>query len=329
METLVVKDLDSAVEALISLYSTDIDYHIEYSDSINVALKFQGEQWDGTIDYKLAQFVVDLQKRIFENYKLLTDKKAARFSDSFIVDNKLKIKVEVKEGCTEILALLKEGLSKMESKHVAIVFCIGIISFFSANVASDYFSMKKKEIDARVQQIEETEKKETVKNAIESSFKFGTEVQNNFVQLLSVMDSNDTLEVNGKKLTNAEAKNIYKYKQKSPIEKEIAQGYKVDGDYVITEIDRERNTCKVVIGERKRKMTLEFLSNESLSALYLELSKDKQKTLTPISLQINIELLDGEYQTGAIVGIGKKRENSISYAEAFMDSVGENVTEEE
>lgn len=76
-------------------------------------------------------------------------------------------------------------------------------------------------------------------------------------------------------------------------------------------------------------MTLEFLSDKDLSALYIELSKDKLKTpLSPISLQINVELLDGEYQTGAIVGIGKKREQAISYAEAFMDSVGETTEEE-
>lgn len=98
MKTLVVKDLDSAVEALIALYSTDVDYEIEFSDSINVALKFNGEQWDGTIDYKMAQFIVDLQKRIFENYTNLTNKRNARFSDSFINDNCLKIKVEIKEG---------------------------------------------------------------------------------------------------------------------------------------------------------------------------------------------------------------------------------------
>lgn len=329
METLIVKDLDSAVEALIALYSTDVDYEIEFSDSINVALKFNGEQWDGTIDYKMAQFIVDLQKRIFENYKILTNKRNVRFSDSFIIDNCLKIKVEIKEGCTEFLALLKEGFSKMESKHIAIVLCVGIISFFSANIASDFISMKKKEIEARIQEIEVTAEKEKVKAAIDSSFKFGTEVQNNFVELVRVMKSNDTLEINGKLLSNNEVKNIYRHIPKEPIEKEIAQGYKVDGDYIITEIDRERNTCKVIIGERKRRMTLEFLSDEDLSALYIELSKDKLKTpLSPISLQINVELLDGEYQTGAIVGIGKKREQAISYAEAFMDSVGETTEEE-
>lgn len=51
MDTLVVKDFDTAIDALIKKFHDPSFEDISFSDELNIKIKMEGGQWDGKLDY--------------------------------------------------------------------------------------------------------------------------------------------------------------------------------------------------------------------------------------------------------------------------------------
>ena len=64
-----------------------------------IEIKLKGRDWDGNVNYRIAAFIVDLQKLIFRAFND-ANKTNGEFNFQNIESNNLEIKVEVKKGCS-------------------------------------------------------------------------------------------------------------------------------------------------------------------------------------------------------------------------------------
>lgn len=214
METLVVKDLDSAVDMLIAYYSSDFEYSkIKFSNELNLKIKLQGSQWDGKIDYNIAEFVIKLQKEFLKIYNQQNGTNY-RYLTSSIEDNNLKIKVTIEKGSTNLNIDLAGVLANMTPDQVLscaliIASTYGVIRI--AGIIKEYLQSKKAiEKDIVMKQLENDkeiqlekirqQENESTRNILGSQIEKLYEVTKNSMSLLNnlvrPMEKEDSITIN-------------------------------------------------------------------------------------------------------------------------------------
>lgn len=342
MDTLVIKDLDSAIDALIASYRNDFDIkEVAYSDGLNLQIRLEGKQWDGTIDYAIAEFVIDLQKELLRLYNR-HNQTSLKYLPSSIEANNLKVKVKISNGSTLLDINITEVLSKMDSQHMfyGVLVCAAVWGIVkAAEFYKDYKinnsnnlkdeRVKKIEADREVQlkkldAVQNTETAKQIKEQINKSFDV---VQNSLEVMHGItksMHKDDKITFNDSVQLPAEyAKQIYKRKPRLLAdEEENEERFFVDDRYVVYQIDRVKDTCTILLGSKKRKVSLAFLSENERALFYAECAKGKGENLQPILLQVSVILKSGVYISGFIQKINARpREKTVSYEEAVSKSI--------
>lgn len=152
-----IEDINTLMDAILAdIYAGGKGIKIEYPKHIDIRIKLKGEQWKGKINYQVANFIIELQKRIIKIYNNMYDANI-NFVSLHSMEN-LVITISVDKGCTELLVHIKDFLSSiknMESKHILYaVLAIAIV--YGANASYNTYA---KIISEKTKTIEEEKTK--------------------------------------------------------------------------------------------------------------------------------------------------------------------------
>ncbi len=316
MEKIIVKDFETALDALILTSQKDFNFdNVEFENNAQLSIKIEGDQWDGAIDYKIAELILKLQKDYVNAYNIITSSNH-RFDAKFLEENNIKIVYTVEKGCSKIVANIldavlpeaaKEAVKKMTGKQITFTLCFALASYGGTAVANKYLdnSRQAHTEDTTIQIIEQTAL------AIQKS--------NSAMHYLATqMDSKDFVTRNEEqKLSAKEA--LEKY---MPIEEPQTEGTKylfnIDNLYKIETIHLNNSTVKIRFGRKLVVFSLGNLNNQQREDFYKACATaDSKKGNTPINLQVTATFQNGSIIDGFIVGIGTKRQDAISYEDAI------------
>lgn len=345
METLVVKDFETAVDALIEKYVHPEFEDIDFSPDVNILIKVEGEQWDGAIDYKVAEFIIRLQKALLAVYNDHTEQ-SVRYNTRIMDDAGLRVTVSVEKGCTLFNINLKGWWDKMKSEHQLLAI-LGTASLVAVTVGAVFWHSDNKEKDMAVitarnaLEIARIEAKKVVDLKVEERIqdegrrKELSEMMNNCLHiaeqnssymyyLAAKMQDGDRLTVNdGKAISARDAKHLFKRSHAAEVE-HLEFSYIIDDNYIVSAIDREKDTIFVRIGRRKYQFYLTSLEGNELERFYKFCGQHRKNSageLPPIPLRLRAFFSGGAFKQGVVQGIGPKRKDAMSFADAALDSI--------
>ena len=191
------------------------DLHFDNDFTLKIRLK--GEQWDGKVDYKIAKFVLGLQNSVFNVYNQTSTKKITYRSSHEELD-KLRVKVTIKNGSTELIVAFNELLKTIQGLPLdigtAVLVGLGsLCGFYALKGTFNGFHERAKEIakteadrDIRLAEIE-TQKK--FAEIVASSIQIVSESAKATSELAKNLAENDTLIVNQIEMSKYEALEAY------------------------------------------------------------------------------------------------------------------------
>lgn len=336
MEKIIIKDFDSAVEAYISTWLDDFSWDkLELSEEANIVVKLKGDQWDGALDYKVAEFVVRLQKSIVQIYNKCDNDKI-KYNTRPMDEAGLRVKVVVQEGCTLFNIDLKGWWDNMESGHK----CASLIVLF---LLASGFGWKYLEVDALKSKIDAEHKVELAK--IEAQKELGKKIEERLLEestrksaqesldkalsiieknsghmafLASKMNSGDVMEVNGINIPAGSAKRVFNMSNQEQEDISIETSFLLDGSYVVSKILREKNEIIIRFSDKERVFSIEGLVDRQRQRLYSQCAKNPVNE--PIPLRLKAFFKGGVFQSGVVEGIGVARKNAKTFEEASLAS---------
>lgn len=335
MNTLVIKDFDTAIDAYIAAWAKDFDVQsLEFSPEANISIKLEGEQWDGRIDYKMAEFVIRLQRALLNIYNEQAEQKI-RYNTRPLDKDGLRITITVEKGCSLLNVDLKGWWDGMESKDkrftiiaTALILTVGAALVFwhgqktSAATALEITRIEaQKEIELKIQERlqDEADRKEA-SQLVDKVFKLTEQANAHMYFLASKMQPEDKMTVGDITISAPEAKQIFRSTSQIESLGDEAQ-YFLDGDYVVTSINREKEEVDIKFPDKKRKFSLVWLEGHELEIFYKQCAQHKtNESLPPIPMQVTAYFRGGVFQRGFVQGTGPKRETSRTFSEAALDS---------
>lgn len=303
-----------------------------FDGRFNINIKLQGDQWDGEFNYKLAEFVIRIQRQILSIYNKSNNKNLT-FASLRSGYDELIVNVHVDKGCTFVkiniekclkyIALISDG---MESIHKTAVLC----SFFTCVlIGSCYVYGKYADTKVELAQINAQKEIRLAEEKTQQQYaeivSAGKRAIGHLVEpmehLASTMRGSDTVTVGEKSYSKPEAEEVFRSVKKveSPV---AAKTYKIDGEYDITDVSLKQRSIVVVKEGKRRTISTRFLSDEEITHLH-DIYRDAQivdNYPRNVHLQINLAVQDGEWDSAMVIGLGEKRPGSISIAEAIEKS---------
>lgn len=349
MDTLVVRDFDTAIDAYIASWEKDFSWEsIEFSEQTIFSIKLVGKQWDGRLDYKVAEFVIRLQKALIAAYGEYSEHKV-KYNTSVMDKTGLRVTVSIEPGCSCIKAFFKDMWANMESKDKkwAIISIAAILAVpagigfwhycdtqaqtakISAEIAFEKFKEEKRaEIELKAQErLQDESIRKDAMHAIDRAFDLAEQTAAPVAYLASKMQKEDKIAIDDIKVSASTAKSLFK--NVKPVE-EVAEErrYFIDGDYVVSLIDREKDRVTITFADKKRTFSLVWLEEAALEDFYHRCARRKsEEALPPIPLQLTATFQGGVFKEGFVQGIGKPREGSMSFQTATLDSASKQEDE--
>lgn len=308
---------DSLLTALLKKIE-DKSNIFEVDDSFDVRIKLEGEQWDGSINYKIANFVIELQDKLIKIYNELNGKRLT--TASLNLHKNLIINVKVKPGCTEIIVFFKklgEGLisamQNMQSEHV--LFAI-LGTALIAGTTYTIVSLKKASVE-KAKKIEDEETKRKFLETTEQIVKAAVSAP--YMRYLATsMKKEDKMHIGSSIYTKKQA--IERFKAEDNTHPEILpETFYVDDRYGISDASFEKNTITIVLnGKKLKNVTTQYLTKEDKDKLYkIYKDADIAGKIPYCNMQVSVEFAGGEVTSSAIFAIGEKRQSAITLAKAF------------
>lgn len=341
MDTLVVRDFDTAIDAYIASWTTGFRWEsVNFSQETYLNIKLEGVQWDGSLDYKAAEFVIRLQKALLAAYNKQAEQKL-RYNTRPMDDKGIRVVVKVEPGCSSLKVFFKGMWENMESKDkrnaiisIAAICAIpaGLVGWHycdtraetdkvTAELALERFKEEKRaEIELKVQERlqDEASRKEAMQT-VGRAFDLAEQASAPMAYLASRMQPDDKISVNEVTFSSSDAKRIFKHIEE-PDEAEEHR-YFIDGEYIVSSINREQEEVTIRFKDKRRKFSLIWLNEPALEAFYKGCARRKsEKVLSPVSLQITAFFKGGVFQKGFVHGVGSPREGAITFTEAALDS---------
>ncbi|MTJ92822.1 MAG: hypothetical protein F8N36_08170 [Desulfovibrio sp.] len=312
-----------------------------FDGRFNINIKLNGDQWNGEFNYKLAEFVIRIQRQILSIYNQSNNKKLTFASlrsgyDELIVNVRVDrgctfVKINI-ENCLKYIAKIADG---MDSSHKTIVLC----SFFACVlIGSCYVYGKNADTQIELAQInaqkeirlaEEKTRQQYAEIVTEGKRAVGHLVEP-MEHLASSMRGSDTVTVGEKSYSKPEAEEVFRSVKK--VESAVAaKTYKIDGEYDITDVALKQRSIVVVKEGKRRTISTRFLSDEEITHLH-DIYREAQivdNYPRNIDLQINLAVQDGKWDSAMVVGLGEKRPGSITIGEAIENSKPVKVAQKE
>ena len=341
MKTIVIKNFDTAIDAIIEKFvNPNFDAFI-LAPEANIQIKLEGEQWDGELDYKVAEFVVKLQKSLIALYNEQTGG-GIKYNTRLMDAEGLRVTVSVEKGCTLFNIDLAGWWKNMESKHqlAAIVVTAGLfagayagVSIYGHMIQKDVATIEadrrleqarieaKLELEKKIQErIQEETRQKVVLTTVERALDTAAETNRHMTFLASKMQPKDKMHIGGVTLPARAAKRVFKH---AILPDDSLNEFRcfLDGEYVVTAINREKDEATIRFDDKKRAFSLIWLNPSELEIFYKRCAQRRtDEVLPPMPLQLTAYFRGGVFTRGFIQGIGSQREGSMTFPEASLGS---------
>lgn len=312
---MLVESSKDLINASFGLLDNKVDIQsIEVSDNLVLRIKIDDDDWsDSTkLDYKIASIILNFQRDIIGFYNdIFNENVSLSTIDKFPF---LIVKIEIKDGCIEIFAFLKEFVNKilhdMDSKDkiTVLLIILGIITAGGAAwVGIEYFSYLK---ETKIAEVSSKNRNRAIE-ALEKSNLALIENQKTPKYLANNV-KNGTIKIGDERpLTSKEIKKISKQKDNT-----AEKSCNIDNTYLITKYDFKEHAACLDDGIHSFWSSTEYLddvSREKLKTIADEAITTKVVQSAP--LQVTATIKDGTVKHAAIIGIGEKRPSTISLSD--------------
>lgn len=241
---------------------------------LSVSMKIEGENFNSSLTGSLITALADYQNRIYHIYKTqkygISSRK--RLSDDEL--RALEIKVDIKQGCTEVVVgfvkdIVPEVVEQMTGREISgtIIAITGIVvgawalKGIVVPAISEAFKTKRKDIESKLE-IAKTEKEKTFLTAMQSITHDAIEGMRSVATGIAVARP-EKISVDNKNLTSDEAENI-SIEMKEPIKEIQPDGlpdvYSVEGEFKVLDINYEKSVTLMKAEHLKTKTVYDGIS---------------------------------------------------------------------
>jgi hypothetical protein len=291
---------------------------IDFTDNFNFTIKIEGRNWDGLIDYRIANYIIDLQDSVKKLFKEASDIQSEEFLN--YVQRNLIVKARVTEGCSEIFIekfdkILTAFFKNMTGAQKTIAFTVAAAALATSFCYSDYNETKFKTQEAQSHQ-------EIVGQLIEHSDKLADVIERNedlFLDmekpvrnLVNKLDEKDiiSLPVSQNKLTITEAKALYPRRPRLTVKTAY-----IDGSYDVLQIKTDKTGNVIFFLEKDGtpvKATLN-INDDEFTPLYNKIMTAHQNSQIPtVNIQLTAKYTSKKITSATIVGVGAARETATT-----------------
>lgn len=345
MSSIVIRDFDTAIDAYIASWVKDFSWEsVKLSEEAALSIKLEGKQWDGKVDYKIAEFVIKLQKALVAAYNDQSEQKI-KYNTSPMDKAGLRVTVSVEPGCSWIKVFFKDLWINMESKHkrdaviaVALILSLTAGTVYwhqsdteaetariSAEIALKKFQEEKKaEIERKVQErLHDESTRKDAMHAIDRAFDLAEQAVSPMAYLAGKMQKEDKMAIGEINIPASEARRLFKPATSVSVDDDMEEfHYCLDGEYVVTDIERKTENVAILFSDgKRRKFSLVWLEGPALEDFYRACAQHTvDQEIPPMSLQLDAFFKGGVFKHGAVMGIGRPREGAMSFNEAVMSA---------
>lgn len=275
------------------------------NDHGKIVIKIEGEGWNGTVNYRVALFIVKLQEALAKTCQV----KGASYAD-------LEIEAEISKGCSNIVInlcnILKNVVDKMSGNQIAAILGVTLVGFFI-----ERGFIENKQLDNQLKtnvHIEDT-RLEQIKNA-NSTINTAMHILGNSI------NGSDKISVNNTTFSKNDFLEKYKDDGKSKEEDTGRRVYAVDGLYAFDSISTEKRSVSVKLDNKYRQATAVALSDDEMKALLNKQSESVGKEQSSReNFRIDVELLGGAVKRVKILGLGEPRHDAMTLDNAKQNSI--------
>lgn len=334
MDTLVVKDFDTAIDALVKKFHDPNFDSVAFSDEINIKIKMEGEQWDGKLDYRVAEFIIKLQRSLLAIYNEYSGQKIG-YNTKRMDEAGLRVTVTVEKGCTLFQINLGEWAKHMQPGELFWgmlgVAAIAGGAYIIATAVKSGLDMAKglklakieaeNKLKLKIEEgVQEDARRKELFGIMDRALNTAEKSQGYLYSLASKMAPEENMVFNGVSISATNARTLFHHI--TPAEDSQEEYYYIlDGEYVVSAINREQEKASIRFEDKKREFSLVWLEGPALEAFYKSCASHKSgKQLLPVPLQLKATFVGGVFKSGIIQGVGKQREGAITFTEAMLDS---------
>lgn len=229
---------------------------IEITDDLDYKIKLKGTIWDGSIDFRIAKYIIDIQKTIdsiLKDADIPLDK-----------NNRPIVKFRVEKGCSLIevkisdaIKYIMENMSGGQKTFVAVIAILSTVGFFTTTKILEY-----------KEKVDQNQTNQVILQSYDKAFQEVIKKVPSYEKpmrgLTSNLEEKDTINnsLTGEELSQTEAKKQYPGKSKFK-----AQNVYIDGNYLITAIKLETGAITIEDGGNHFDC-LSSLTNQELKDLF-------------------------------------------------------------
>lgn len=294
----------------------DLD-SIFFSEEFDFKIKLKGDKWDGLVDYEIANFIINIQNQINALYKEVTfdDPRYKRIPKD--VAQGIKVKVKIEFGCSLFTINLGDPL-KSFFKNISGKEKVMMASIVSAIICASFIGCSYIESHNELEKIKEMNKeKSELIHILDKTLDKLDSTYHPISSLVDSMDDKDHIEfVNSNRKYPADEIKIQVKPAKT--KKIDSSTHYIDDEYEILRIYKDSDQASICIDGFSFLASTEPLSDNDkgkLHDIFKRAHLNKEPAL--LDLQIGISVDQKQLHNAYIVGIGKKRDNSISIFDAI------------
>lgn len=329
-ESALISTIDDAIlYALESVQNEHTIIDFNFKNQFDIEIILNGDYWDGKIDYKICQIVLELQKDILGFYKKATGNHISISNDSDTL-KKLSVKFTLEKNCTKIFAEISKLVSSlkesgMTGKQISIFIFSLLASIAALTLPSTIlgFIERKNQAEAllkeRMAHIEANQKdKERLEKIIMKGIESASENIRAQQRIANAIEHRDTVTINGVTFTKNEA--VYSFvKEQTPEEHPNPITCLVDGKYKIISALMERQQVEIAYkGAKTFFASTKDIPHEEKQYIYkIFADADAMGYAPTVDLQMRIEVTNGIITGAAIEHTGAPRPQAISLFKAL------------
>jgi hypothetical protein len=302
---------DSYIKAIVDclvadMRGEDLEFSFEL-DTLNLNLKVEGESWNGYVDARIANFVLEFDRKLRKAIKELLGDDAPKLPRSFV-------KVELKDGSAKLKVFVDKILNQldgMKSKHKKAVL-IGLIACFTGVSVTTLITgavIHSKEV------AENAEEEATLQLAITTLGAVTKELAHKkepYRKLVDGMEKGDTITLASgtEKLTKAEAKKRYIEVEEPPTLEQNRDN--IDFPYIVTNLDMEPNPWVATFKYGQHTFEAELIITDAELTEFNELLATKKNAAEEIAIDVQVSVLHNAegILSAEVQGLGKPRRGS-------------------
>ncbi|MBE1426740.1 hypothetical protein H4684_003414 [Desulfomicrobium macestii] len=335
---------ENVMDCLVMVANDEIEIKdIRFSDDFEIHIKINGERWNGSVNYYVAKYIVQLQKDIIKIHNSLFPSDKMSIKSLRKVDRQMLIDVKIHDGCTEIRAklsqILDESISKIidkvmervTAKQILAGFITAAVLYAGSNIiinctnrhydaketierlkSEEVVQLEQIRLD-KIREVNDANTRELLIGQIGASLELASKNAESFRYLRNALDPDDT--ITAARHGNTVSGDDLRLSGKDRPERSAVY---VDGFYTITGIDIKYNRLTFLAeNERAISASTEMLSDHEKSSIHDMLkSGDIEKVCPTIGLLVTAKTKGEDIESLSVVGLADTpRPGHVPYSE--------------